>query len=158
VIVTDVPPATGPKTGLKAVTLVGVIRSSSSSSPILKPWLVRRPWARRRTFLVENRDGGTNDDMKGSPGGGRGHVISRRSEDAVATYLASQGQELDAHWPQRGCAIHSRKSTTSGRTTVERSTDVPTAMMPSRGTDLQVILSAFRLAALSISNDPNKTK
>jgi hypothetical protein len=85
-IVTDVPPVTGPIAGLKPVTLVGVIRPSSSSIPIRKPRLVRRPSARRRPFLVENRDVGTNDDMEGSPGDGRGHVILRRSEDAVATY------------------------------------------------------------------------
>jgi hypothetical protein len=70
VILTIVPPATGPKVGLKPVTVVGVIRSSSRSSPIRKLWLARERPVRRRPFLVKNRDWDTNDDMKGSPDGG----------------------------------------------------------------------------------------
>ena len=67
VIVTMVPPSNGPALGVNPVTLVGVIRSSSSSSPRRSRRLIRERLVRRRPFLTKSRDGMTNGDMKDSP-------------------------------------------------------------------------------------------
>jgi hypothetical protein len=66
VIVTKVPPTAGPEVGLKPVTVVGVIRSSSISSPNRKRRLVRARSARRPSFVRRNTDLITGDDMRNS--------------------------------------------------------------------------------------------
>ena len=65
-IVTNVPPAAGPKVGLKPVTVVGVIRSSSSSSRGRQRRRRREPSARRCSFRTKGRGCRTNGDICGS--------------------------------------------------------------------------------------------